>query len=564
MRIAIIGAGPSGLFVYKTMLEEGDTSWEIDIFEKNDQLGAGMPYSIHGANLEHITNVSGNEIPKLGKSLQEWISKLNNEKLAKYNLGSANFNEYKVVPRLLFGEYLQDEFKCLIKLSKDQGIKSQIFYNHIVDDIAHNPNDQTISVYANNKVFLYDYVVICTGHHWPEEDETLPKGYFNSPYPPSKLSYQTNYPVAIKGASLTAIDATRTLARRNGSFEKVDGKTIYKVDDDCQDFKIFMHSRSGLLPAIRFHLEDPYLGRSQTLSPTDIKNHREQNDGFLSLDYIFEYNFKQPLREKDPELYERISDMNVEQFVEMIMSKRESIKPFDLFKAEYTEALTSIKRKQSIHWKELLAVLSYTMNYPAKYFSAEDMLRLQKVLMPLISLVIAFVPQSSVEELIALYEAGVLELIGVGDDSRIENHETEGITYHYTDDTGKKTSVYYKLFIDCTGQPHLNIEDIPYSGLVSTNVISSAKVRFRSSQEAEKQLQNGNILINKNDNNYYLKVPGIAVNDYFQAVDAYGAYNERVYVMAVPFIGGYNPDYSGLDFCETASRAVVSGIKKSF
>lgn len=35
------------------------------------------------------------------------------------------------------------------------------------------------------------------------------------------------------------------------------------------------------------------------------------------------------------------------------------------------------------------------MNYPAKHFSAEDMLRLQKTLMLLIAVVIAFVPQSS-------------------------------------------------------------------------------------------------------------------------------------------------------------------------
>jgi hypothetical protein len=28
--------------------------------------------------------------------------------------------------------------------------------------------------------------------------------------------------------------------------------------------------------------------------------------------------------------------------------------------------------------------------------------------------------------------------------------------------------------------------------------------------------------------------------------------------MAVPFIGGFNPDYSGLDFCDQASRRITS------
>jgi hypothetical protein len=33
--------------------------------------------------------------------------------------------------------------------------------------------------------------------------------------------------------------------------------------------------------------------------------------------------------------------------------------------------------------------------------------------------------------------------------------------------------------------------------------------------------------------------------------------------MAVPFMGGYNPDYSGLDFCEHASAKVVASILKT-
>jgi hypothetical protein len=28
-------------------------------------------------------------------------------------------------------------------------------------------------------------------------------------------------------------------------------------------------------------------------------------------------------------------------------------------------------------------------------------------------------------------------------------------------------------------------------------------------------------------------------------------------MMAVPYIGGFNPDYSGLDFCEAASKEII-------
>ena len=36
--------------------------------------------------------------------------------------------------------------------------------------------------------------------------------------------------------------------------------------------------------------------------------------------------------------------------------------------------------------------------------------------------------------------------------------------------------------------------------------------------------------------------------------------NERIYMMAVPFIGGFNPDYSGLDFGEAASMRIVGKL----
>ena len=63
-----------------------------------------------------------------------------------------------------------------------------------------------------------------------------------------------------------------------------------------------------------------------------------------------------------------------------------------MLKAKYTKAEKSIKRHESVYWKEMLAVFSFAMNHLAKYFSAEDMQRLKKVLMPLILIIIAFVP----------------------------------------------------------------------------------------------------------------------------------------------------------------------------
>jgi uncharacterized NAD(P)/FAD-binding protein YdhS len=562
-RIAILGGGPSGLFIFKRLFESAQPDFEVDIFESKKQLGAGMPYSREGANEEHVTNVSDNEIPDLVTSIAEWVQTLPDEALNGFDIKKEKFNEYKVLPRLLFGQYLSGQFELLIQNAEKAGIKTTVHFGSKVIDITDRSDIRKVEVALEGRQNMqFDRVIICTGHKWPLKNEGVVPGYFDSPYPPVKLKLKLNPPVAIKGSSLTAIDAIRTLARNNGHFTRDEnGKVTYTGFADSPEFRIVMHSRSGLLPAVRFHLEEPLLSTEALLSREELEKHISENGGFLSLDYLFEKDFKEMFVEKDPQFYELIEDFSIERFVDLMMSVRGDMEPFQLFKKEYAEAERSIKRKESVYWKEMLAVLSFAMNYPAKYLSAEDMQRLQKVLMPLISIVIAFAPQSSVEELLALHDAGKLDIVPVGEDSHVDPEENGGICYHYTDETDQSRSVFYETFVDCVGQPHLTYDAFPFKGLVENKTVSPARIRFRSAEQGRDELAQGNEKVEQGAaGEYYLKVPGITINDNFQVVDQSGAANNRVYVMAVPYIGGYNPDYSGLDFCEQASTSIVEGI----
>lgn len=565
-RIAILGGGPSGMFMYKRLTEAGNTNIIIDIFERKQQLGAGMPYSQEGASHEHITNVSANEIPKIVTSIHEWVFTQPKELLDKYNIVPENFNDYKVLPRLLFGKYLSDQFELLLDNANNAGIFTNLHLGSNVVDIIDKPEQDEVWVEVENSgIIKFDQLIICTGHNWPKKHEGKVPGYFDSPYPPAKIALKLNHKVAIKGSSLTAVDAIRTLARSNGTFsEDSHGRISYKLADDSKGFKMMMHSRSGLLPAVRFHLEDTHLQNDSLLTPEDIEEHKAKNNGFLSLDFIFDKDFKEPLKDKQPDFYDNIKDLSIEEFVDAMMDLRERLEPFQLLKAEYAEAEKSIKRHQSVYWKEMLAVLSFAMNYPAKYLSAEDMLRLQKTLMPLISIVIAFVPQRSCEELLALHNEGLLDIVAVGHDSEIVIEDEGGITYKYTDEDNNQQKVYYKTFVDCVGQPHLSYKDFPFNSLLKDKVISPAKLQFRNTYKGEETLENGNDKVEQgSDRNYYLNVPGITINDNFQVIDNFGAYNQRIFIMAVPYIGGYNPDYSGLDFSEEASGRIVKTIFKN-
>ncbi len=565
-RIAILGGGPSALFVYKRFVETGRTDLEIHIHESKQLLGAGMPYSFDGANLEHITNVSGNEVPEIVNSIQQWIQTVPEGILTGFAIDKNRFNEYKVLPRLLFGQYLSGQFTLLLEQAERQGLKTVVHLSSSVVDIIDQLEHNMVQVQINGGG-LHDYerVIVCTGHNWPIKNEGLIPGYFDSPYPPSKLRLALDHPVAIRGSSLTAIDAVRTLARSNGHFEIAgDGKMGYIPAAGSENFKMVLHSRSGMLPAIRFHLEEPLLSSDSLLTKQELTKQMAENDGFVSLDYIFEKGFKDLIKDKDSNLYVLIKDMDMEEFVGLMMERREKDEPFTLFQAEYVQAEQSIKKQESIHWKEVLAILSFVLNYPAKYLPAEDMIRMQNILLPLISIVIAFVPQNSAQELLALHAAGKLEIIDVGNDSEVEPKEDGGVMYHYKDENGITNDTYYSTFVDSIGQPHLNLNNMPFKSLISKKTVSSARIRFRCKHQGqimmEKEPEKVELEI---DGTYYLIVSGITINDNYQIVGNDAAANERIYMMSVPYIGGYNPDYSGLDFCEQASSRIVDHVTRS-
>ena len=561
IHVAIIGGGPSGLFMYKRLVEKNIAGLKVSIFESRKQLGAGMPYSYEGATPEHLTNVSDHEIPALVSTIEDYVQSLSETALRSYGIDVDDFNRHKVVPRLLLGRYLSEQFMLLKRMADEKGIETQIHLGCQVSDIIDLENQTQVKIMVGSTdTYIVDKVIICTGHKWPTRYEGNVEHYFESPYPPSKLALKTDHAVGLRGASLTAIDAIRTIARHNGAFEALEtGELRYQIDPGSENFKLLMHTRSGLLPAIRFHQEEPFLANKLLISEEELMLNRLENEGFVSLDFLFDRNFKAQFKEKDPDFYAIVEKLSLEDFVEAVLSLREQKDAFEGFRQEHEQALKSIRRRQSIYWKEVLSALSFTLNYPAKYMSAEDMLRLKKVLMPLISIVIAFVPQSSSRELLALHDAGRLEVVNVGTDSRVEPASDRGANYIYTDESGIEVKTHYKTFVDCVGQRPLDFEEFPFRSLVDNGNVSPAYLRFRSVERAKEQMLAGNDhMFVAPDGTIFLQVPGVKIDDSFRLVDHSGNASQRLFMMAVPYMGGYNPDYSGLDFC-AATSAIIAG-----
>lgn len=562
IRIALIGGGPSALSIVKALIHAQPNKFTVDIFERNGSLGKGMPYSENGASCEHITNVSSDELAPFSETLEAWMSRQSKDMLADYGVDQSTLHAKQVIPRLLFGVYLEQQFTALLTEGEKQGLITRVHLNTNVLDIVPNKADQTSDITLTNRTLRgFDKVIICTGHEWPKQNEDKVAGYYDSPYPPSKLSNKYNHSVALKGSSLTAIDAVRSLSHANGRFHHELGYLTYERAYDVPDFKIVMHSLHGLMPSLRFHLDSPLVSEKGMLSEQQIAEHRAQNDGFLSLDFIFLHNFKAILQVKDPEFYRKIQDKNLEAFVEWMLESRMAFEPFDLFKIEYLQAEQSIQNEDALHWKEVLALLSFTINHPAKYLSAEDMTRLRSGLLPLIGLIIANVPQSSAEQLMALHHCGILEVIPVDSESHIEIKGHNEFNYHYSDSNKLAVAQKYSVIVDCTGQPHLPIDTFPFKSMFSIEPILPAKVRFKDKQQGAEQMVQRHKNINLgSDNEYYLSLPGFAINDHYQPILENGSPSHRYFIMAVPYISGFNPDYSGFDFCEQVANLIVNKL----
>lgn len=106
------------------------------------------------------------------------------------------------------------------------------------------------------------------------------------------------------------------------------------------------------------------------------------------------------------------------------------------------------------------------------------------------------------------------------------------------------------MYINATGQTTFMLKDFPFKGLREKGSVSAAYIYFKNTEAAIKEIAEGNPQVQDNGaGKFILNLPGIQINDHFQVLNKAGAYNDRIYIMAVPHIGGLNPDYSGLDFC---------------
>lgn len=267
-KIAIIGAGPTGIYTLFSLLKQGEPL-DVSIYEQAEEAGVGMPYNDEENSRMMLANIASIEIPPVQSTYLDWLKAQSPSRLARYGVEYETLHDRQFLPRILLGEYFRDQFLALVVKARELGFNVQVNESCRVSDLQATKEGVRLWVEEQPVAEVFDLAVLATGHVWPDEEEST-RTWFPSPW--SGLMEATIPPcrVGIMGTSLSGIDAAMAVAVQHGQFIGSDDEApTFRLNETSQALHIVLMSRSGILPEADFYC----------LFPGAAGNRHRQRDG---------------------------------------------------------------------------------------------------------------------------------------------------------------------------------------------------------------------------------------------------------------------------------------------
>jgi len=527
-----LGSGPSGigtmLGIYSEIVSaphkfDEANQLKICIFEKSEFPGQGTPYNFDGTEPEHLVNMPFESMQLSPGDLSEWLSEnevraknLIKEKLepcfkekfykcfgiqyedhmiddyatqfgAKFleiKLRSDNYmRDFELryldfsrdeiyLPRIIFGQYLQDRFHSTIDNLVELGVDIEVRPNTEVIGIEFGEleNQQKQVVSRNNLTEIelaehFDEIIIATGH-WQDQKFCGHSSHLNSVWPSQNFKIALNrlileksaqepppggaldrdFRIIIHGSSLSAIDAIKTIIFDEGFFELgVDGKIsfvapkyIIKKDDGTEiefNITIDLVSRNGLLPKVRGKYGDY---ENKHLNKENVDAIIKEKGGFIELVDVFD------LLNKD--IRSAYEEAGIVSSIDHILKVDDDT--FLQLAADLNSARFGDGPDENLIWQTIYHQSSDLFLEIYSHILPQDKLLYESFIKTLHFVHVAPMPKQSAEELLALHEVGLLHIKSIG----------KGGIYHIRED-GKPEIIYedgrsnsYDLSVVATGQ----------------------------------------------------------------------------------------------------------------
>ncbi|MEO6598261.1 MAG: FAD/NAD(P)-binding protein [Polyangiaceae bacterium] len=518
-RIAFVGAGPTAIYTLQTLVNHATVPFAVTIFEEQSIAGRGTPYRPGWNDPAMLSNIASIEIPPLEETLIAWLERQPLARLAELGLAAADIDERAFYPRLTLGAFFKDQFEALITRARAAGNEVEIRTRCRVTDAASEKASITLSVKPQRGAATkepFDHLVIATGHQWPEHPEVRP-GYFLSPWPASALANIPPCSVGIRGSSLTAIDAAVALATRHGEFVKQGDRLLYRPAPNASAFRLTMVSRKGLLPEADFYHPVPYEPLAFCTQGAIERLVSEPADNLLEQTFSL---FKQELGAADPAYAEArsLAQLTLETFCDSYFADRRDADPFTWAEENLREAEGNFVRKHTIAWRYAILRMHEVIALVVPHLSDEDFERFSRYFKPVFVDDYATIPHKSIKRLLALHNAGRLEIKALGERYRVDSHRDEGGAVVQLG----AERLHFPAFIEAVGQRPLPAKEFPFPSLLAQGI-----VRDESSPDPSKPAR------------------GIVIDDRFHPI-ADGVATDQLFCLSLPFILGRHPFSQGI------------------
>jgi len=294
-------------------------------------------------------------------------------------------------------------------------------------------------------------------------------------------------------------------------------------------------------------------------------------NGFLRLDAFFDRVCRPVLSKafaKDgmAEMVGMLDDrqFGYPEFVKKMTEEHAYPNAFEGMRHEMMEARKSVLEHRPIHWKEVIDDLMYTLNFHAELMPAEDHLALRSFVMPFLMNVVAAMPLDSGDILLALYDAGKLDLVA-GKVEIGKKAELEGMTTVHVGNGEDRETLSYRMFVDCSGQKPVELEDYPFQGLVNSGRVRRARARFIDPKSGAESIpdEKKKMLFHEGASLCY-PTGGVDVNGAYRLIGADGVPQPPLCDIAFPHTSGVRPYSYGLQACSDTSAILVRTFVEEF
>ena len=578
--IGLIGSGASAIYLLHNILIDLQKNGripnlKISVFEKSSVLGGGMPYNPQMVDTVHVVNILPEETPDLLCPYVDWLQSRSDQELLQLGIQDrSKISDKDIYSRFAMYSYLHSQYEEIIKKLKGLGVTINQHNNCTITDAVNQSTENITIIDDKGKSHQVNRLVIATGHSWLEKDK-LDHNFYSSPWPIHKMlpkgEEKYNFRIGLLGASLSAFDVVTSLAERHGQFIRQNDKLEYIPYEGTENFHLVLHSSQGKLPHIRCGFQWPHVVQHRFFTREDVEQMAKSNGGKLQIETYFQKLCKPQLvaaLRKDglDHLADQLNKPSVTftGFIEIMNSARLYSNPFEGMKLELEEAHKSIETQTPIHWKETLDDLMYTLNHHSPLLSGEDLLFYQHTVIPFLLNVTAFLPLVSSEKLLALYEAGKVSLASGRVQVLEKQPKPHELQISRMDPLKGEQVESYQMFVDCTGQKTVNLEDFPFPKLAKQGVVREATAMFTSEKEALSYQTRFPKQILKTPTGYVYLPGGIEIDNSFHVIGRDGKTHKEIYDIAYPHLKGQRPFFPGLQQCHDTGKILAEEIMSSF